>query len=50
MMQDHVVALSSMFDIHNVLSFLNGHHISMNSQRKMLCYNMNHILRDEGLC
>ena len=48
-MQGRFAALSSEYEIYHVSNLTIMHYISLNSQRKMLYYNKEHIKRDTGL-
>ena len=48
MMQGRLAALSAKYDIYFVPNFINMHYISSDSHRKMLCYDINNILRNTG--
>ena len=47
-MQGRSAALSSKYDIYLVPNLTNMHYVSLNSHRKMLCYDINNIIRDAG--
>ena len=48
MMQGHLAALSSNYDIYRVSSFISMNYVSLDSHRKMLYYDINNILRNAG--
>ena len=49
MMQCHFATLSSKYDIYCVAKCINTHFISLNSQRKDLSYNINHIIMADDI-
>ena len=48
MMQGRLAAHSSKYDIYLVPNLINMHYVSLDSQRKMLYYGINNILRNAG--
>ena len=48
MMQGHLAALYSRYDINLVPNFINMQYVSLDSYRKMLYYGINNILGNAG--
>ena len=49
MMQWHFATLSSKYNIYCVSKCINTYYVSLDSQRKKLSYNINHIVIDEDI-
>ena len=49
MMQCHFAMLSPKYDIYCAVNCINTPHISLNSQRKSLSYNINHIIMSKNI-
>ena len=49
MMQGRLAALSSKYDIYLVPNCIDMHYVSLDSNRKMLYYDKNNILRNAGI-
>ena len=48
-MQGHFATLSSNYNIYCVAKCINIHFISLNTRRKHLSYNINHVILDEDI-